>query len=385
MDSYAHLVGAYLYPKPFLDTFNNPEHTFTDAAMAHGYSFAAADFEPTEGTETEPEIDQTNEVEDREYLEDPDEDQNFLDAVKLRFLDYYGSFITRHISDIASIIAPSIRLLNGALCNEIVTDFDEASKRARRFAAFNKEALEQPIDFDNQNEDSENIDIDGDALSEPSMYSILYTLAACSLLGDSDGFNVSDSVRKFCAAWANQLSGKHRDKSSAIDAIACFYALRHDTTFWADTMKRIAAFDYRRHMPFLCDVPTVEVGFYPVFAQVAYPAHNNVAETRRYRYVAEGKKATMFLDVLPFDECRYVYDWLATAQLIDNDWRDESRQLVFRFALDRIAKTIRWYQDDFLFGCHAIGIDDDYFDPPNYSLREEISMRPGETVSADLA
>ena len=374
LENYGHLVGAYLYPKSFLDTFDNPEHTYTDSAMAHGYLFALPTCALTESSEAKDDIE-----DDQLNLE---EDDDFLDVIKSNFLDYYGSFITRHISDIASIIAPSVRLMNGALCNEIVTDLEQASKRARRFAGFNEEALEQPVDLDNPDENFESIDLDGDAFSEPEMYSLLYTLAACRLLEKCEGFDVPDSVKKFCSGWANQLSGKHRDALTAIDAIACFYALRHDTTFWSNAMKRVASFDYRKYMPFLCDVPTEEVGFYPVFAQVSYPAHNNVAETRRYRYVAEGKQTTMLLDVLPFDECRYVYDWLATAQLIDGDWLDESRQLVFRFALDRIAKNKRWYQDDFLYGCHAVGIDNGYFDPPTYSLRENISESLGATDSA---
>lgn len=381
IESYGHLVGAYLYPKAFLDTFDNPKHTYTDGATAHGYSLAIPGYECTEDVG-----DQDNILGDAESQGDSkkEKDEYFFNIVKSNFIDYYGSFITRHILDIASIIAPSVRLMNGALCNEIVTDFKKASKRARRFVAFNEEALAQPVDLDDPDENSETIDIDGDALSEPSMYSLLYTLAACGLLEECDSFYVPENVKKFCGAWANQLSGKHRDILTATDAIACFYSLRHDTAFWANAMKRVASFDYGKHMPFLCDVPTEELGFYPVFAQVAYPAHNNVAETRRYRYVAEGKQTTMLLDVLPFDECRYVYDWLATAQLIDNDWLDESRQLVFRFALDRIAKINRWYQDDFLYGCHAIGIDNGYFDPPTYSLREDISASPDETDSAVL-
>jgi hypothetical protein len=53
--------------------------------------------------------------------------------------------------------------------------------------------------------------------------------------------------------------------------------------------------------------------------------------------------------------CRYVYDWLSALHLVPNDWNDISAQLTFRFALDAIAKEGRWYGDDFLFGCHAIG------------------------------
>ncbi|MGY4298833.1 hypothetical protein ACVWXN_006928 [Bradyrhizobium sp. i1.4.4] len=91
------------------------------------------------------------------------------------------------------------------------------------------------------------------------------------------------------------------------------------------------------------------------WSPLAYPTHCNVGEAKRFRYVAEGKATTMFLDVLPFDECRYVYDWFSALHLVPDDWNDLSAQLTFRFALDGIAKENRWYGDDFLFGCHAIG------------------------------
>jgi hypothetical protein len=263
--------------------------------------------------------------------------------------------------------------LNSTLSKQIVDDSKKASAYAYQLVACNEEILTQSEDFNDTEENWEETCHDGVALLESAMYSLLFTLAACRLVKECDCFNVPEKVRKFCGRWANQLSGKGPgDKVTAFEAISCFYALRHDTKFWSESMRRVASFDYQRYMPFLCDAPTDEVGFYPVFAQLAYPAHNNISETKRFQYAAEGKNTTMQLDVLPFDECRYVYDWLATSQLIDNDWLDESRQLVFRFALDRIAKTIRWYQDDFLFGCHAVGIDDDYFSPPEYSLRERI-------------
>jgi hypothetical protein len=347
--------------------------------MAQGYSWAIPDHDFTDNFEA-----QENIVSDADDLVDlgVDADIDFRHIVRENFVDHYGSFVTRHISDIAALIAPSIRLMNGALCKEIVADFKQASKAGRRLVACNEDALNLSKDIDDILED---IYTDGIALSEPHMYSLLYTLAACGLIEECKGFDVSDTVKKFCGAWEKQLSGKSRDTVSASEVIACFYALRHNPMFWADAMKRIASFGYSDFMPFLCDVPTTELGFYPIFAQLAYPAHNNVAETRRYRYVAEGKKTTMLLDVLPFDECRYVYDWLASAQLVDNDWMDESRQLVFRFSLDGVAKIIRWYHDDFLYGCHVVGIDDGQWQPPMYSLREEITKSLTETDPASLA
>jgi hypothetical protein len=146
-------------------------------------------------------------------------------------------------------------------------------------------------------------------------------------------------------------------------------------------MRAIADFPYKDLMPFLCDWPTNEIGFYPCFAQMAYPAHPNIKETRRFRYVAEGKVTPMFLDVLAFDQCRYVYDWLSGMLLMTDDWFDLSSQLVFRFALDAIVKERRWFGDDFLFGCHVVG-EGTAFPGATLSARMELGLS-GDTRPAE--
>ena len=372
MDNYGHLVAAYLYPKSFLDSFDDACQTWTDGAEANGYIFGRPPEEFEDG------------------YEDYDENSDFINVVKSDFSNYYGAFITRHIADIASIISPMIRLLNSSLHKEIITDVDKATARGLRFVTTpeedevgklnagvdilelgsTSEGFELGIELDELGVDDFNMD--GEAFADSNMYSLLFTLAVCDISGvNAKWDSTTPEVKKFCKSWLNQLSGQPA-KISAVNAISCFYALRHDKDFWAAPLERISKFNYRKSMRFLCDVPTEEIAFYPAFAQVAYPSHSNIKESQRYSYIAEGKQTRMLLDVMPFDECRYVYDWLSTAPLIGGDWQDESRQLVFRFALDCIAKNIRWYQDDFLYGCHSVGIDSGYFDPPCYKQREEI-------------
>jgi hypothetical protein len=53
----------------------------------------------------------------------------------------------------------------------------------------------------------------------------------------------------------------------------------------------------------------------------------------------------MFVDVFAFDECRYVYDWLPTLDLVSD---------VFRFALDGLSSQYRWYADDYISGAHCV-------------------------------
>jgi hypothetical protein len=144
-------------------------------------------------------------------------------------------------------------------------------------------------------------------------------------------------------------------------------------------MQRIGDFPYRDTMPMLCDVPTTEIGFYPVFAQLAYPAHPNVRECKRFRYVAESKVTAMFMDVIAFDECRYVHDWISALHLTPEDWEDLSTQLTFRFALDGIAREKRWMGDDFLYGCHVVGESKEF---PMSDLEPRLDLSPSRRPQA---
>jgi hypothetical protein len=365
IEPYAQLVASYLYPKSFRDA---PAGGITDDAWADGFVLR----------------------------NDAERKESFYHEVCENFDHYYGSFITRHLYDIAALIAPFIRLSNSRLLGVVLKgDFNAAVERGKRLVRFaphvfegadeegeegltesdtgktndsalNDEAMVAAISTIVSNEpfESEGLelgevddrDTDGDAIVDSSLFSLLWTLAACGCYETDSNFDAPPvTIKKFLEGWVTQIYGTPTDKKAASDIVAAYYAWRHDPALRSDAMQKIANYPYRERMPILCDVPTEEIGLYPAFAQLAYPAHCNVRETKRYCYIAEGKTTTMFLDVLPFDECRYVYDWLSALHLVPDDWNDISAQLTFRFALDAIAKEGRWYGDDFLFGCHAIG------------------------------
>lgn len=388
-NNYSSLISNYLFPKCFLDNPKTSSNSITDGAEAEGYWL--------------PCMFTSDEQQDADELEI---EKNFLEKVKANFEHYYSSFITRHISDIASIIAPSVRAFNSILSKEIVNNIESAKVRGLSLATPQQECYDEneerqaelhkildklpkfgEVDKDCSTSDQDQVQAElasflqqnypstegGEALEASNLYSILYTLALCGLVSK----NSKDKQlpeRIFFENWAKQLTGS-QEKTSGIDSLAVFYALRHDTSFWANSMIKLAQYDYHKKMPFLCDIPNEDVSFYPPFAQISYPAHNKVSETKRFRYTAEGKSTPMYLDVLPFDECRYIYDWLSTAPLIEGDWDDLSRQLIFRMALDAIVKNKKCYQEDYLYGCHAVATDSDYFDPPKYKKREEIVQK----------
>lgn len=359
LETYSSLVAAYLFPKGFVED----DGVMIEGPPVHGYS--AYDHEPC----SEPSADS---VED----DDADWDQDspsFPEEVRTNFSANYGSFITRQIMDIAEIVAPTTRITDGGLYKVLFDeDLAKAAARGRRFAKFNDDAFREDEDGSWHPTD---VDMDGDAISDSSMFSLIWTLAWLGFYPIDVNFRPPSSrVKEFAKAWKNQLLGSSPSKLSAEDLIACFYAWRHDETLWTPAMKAIRHFPYEQVMPFLCDWPTHEIGFYPAFAQLAYPAHPNIRETRRFSYVAEGKTTRMFLDVIPFDECRYVYDWLSATHLVTEDWFDLSAQLTFRFALDAIVKERRWFGDDFLYGCHVVGESDTF---ATAQLSQRLDLHPG--------
>lgn len=367
LDRFSFLIAAYLYPKSFMESKNGGS---IEGPPAHGYIF---NYSPSAGDE----------------IDDDDPPKDFIDEVKANFEHYYGQFITRSLMDLATIVAPMSRLMAGDLWKVAFdADLQSSVRRGKRLIAFRPdEADGTDVEIDIRQETSDallgvlgdsdgdswvrteleslsshDLETDGEALCDPPFYSLIWTLAACGCYVEATEFGaVPKGADSLIRTWRSGLIGKVGMKELNVegrkleDLIALFYAWRHDESLWTPAMQRIGDFPYQAKMPMLCDVPTTEIGFYPVFAQLAYPAHPNVRECKRFRYVAEGKVTSMFMDVIAFDECRYVHDWISALHLTPEDWEDTSAQLTFRFALDGIAREKRWMGDDFLYGCHVVG------------------------------
>lgn len=385
LDRYSFLIGAYLYPKSFMESKNGGS---IEGPPTHGYIF---NYSPS----AEDEID------------DDDPPKDFIDEVKANFEHYYGQFITRSLMDLATIVAPMSRLMSGDLWRVAFdADLKSSIRRGKRLVVFKPdvaEGAEDEIDIRRETSStlpnvsgdadgdswdqtelesllSQDWETDGDAICDPHFFSLIWTLAACGRYAGATEFAaIPKGAESLIRTWRGGLVGKVEQKDLEAegkkleDLIALFYAWRHDPSLWTPAMQRIGDFPYRDNMPMLCDVPTTEIGFYPVFAQLAYPAHPNVRECKRFRYVAEGKVTSMFMDVIAFDECRYVHDWISALHLTPEDWEDLSAQLTFRFALDGIAREKRWMGDDFLYGCHVVGQSKEF---PMSDLEPRLDLSP---------
>ncbi|HAL6565270.1 TPA: class I SAM-dependent methyltransferase [Escherichia coli] len=383
LDRYSFLIGAYLYPKSFMESKTGGS---IEGPPAYGYIF---NYTPS-----------ADDDDDDEPLND------FIDEVKANFEHYYGQFITRSLMDLATIVAPMSRLMSGNLWKVAFDDdLNSSIERGKRLVVFKPdvaEDVEAEVDIGqeknasgdasddswNQTEleslASEDWETDGDAICNPNFFSLIWTLAACGRYPKATEFPaIHRGAESLIRTWRAGLLGKVEENELKAegkkleDLIALFYAWRHDPSLWTPAMQRIEDFLYSENMPMLCDVPTTEIGFYPVFAQLAYPAHPNVRECKRFRYVAEGKVTSMFTDVIAFDECRYVHDWISALHLTPEDWEDLSAQLTFRFALDGIAREKRWMGDDFLYGCHAVGESGEF---PMSDLQPRLDLSPQATL-----
>jgi hypothetical protein len=287
-------------------------------------------------------------------------EESFFDIVFKDLPRYYGNFITRQLFDLGSFIVPLARLASGGNASMWNTFF---SKSAEKLA-------KQAVDF-------KTFDVDGnggDYIVDSDMNALGWTFAA--LLDGNitmDYPAIDPQSQTLLHTWARELGGSPEAKTR--EAIDAYYVLRNsrDPDLLKPAMRELmTGYRYLQKMHMFCDVPTNELALFPVMAQFSFPYHYNVEETRRYRYVAEGKSTDMFLDIIPFDTCRYIYDWLPSTELVSESFDLEGHQLVYRFALDALLKHVIRYNNEFVFGGHVIGVNEDGYSERLLIPRQEI-------------
>lgn len=106
------------------------------------------------------------------------------------------------------------------------------------------------------------------------------------------------------------------------------------------------------------------------FAQLARPMFPSLHSTKRFVYRAKTKK--MYTDVIPFDECRYIFDWIPFSPHMEKAFSDISRQYIFRFALDGLVKQRLSYSTDYFFSGSVISDSIPGFSRMRFPEREEV-------------
>jgi hypothetical protein len=312
LNAFSDIVASYLYPKPMLES-GSSDWNMTDGPVAHGKT-------PKE-----------------ENSED-----SFFHEVRADFSNYYGQFITRQLFDIASFVIPLMRLDTNGLWSYFF------KKTPRDLVPFASSQMNFSEDFSG-----------GDYIVDPDMSAVAWSMTALGNKGGADYLSVEAKSKKLVDTWMREVGGSPDAK--AAEVIHAYMYLRSDRTgqFLKEPMRDLLKeYRYAQNMFQFCDVPTGELALFPTLAQFCMPYHYNVSQTRRYSYVADGKSTEMFLDVIPFDTCRYIYDWLPSAELTPEAFDMTSHQLVFRFALDGLMKHTIRYNNEYVFGGHVVGVNE---------------------------
>ncbi len=326
------LVANYLYPKDFLEYSEDNKHWMTEGPIANGFD--------------------TGEEWEKVVLEDID--------------NYYGQFITRLITDMGSVIIPYHKLSQNRSYLKMFFNsiFDEMNLNKK-----SKSLLCEIHKMKNWVKDEDGDFSGGDIYSETGMYSIVH---AFEMLKDNE--DDSAEFRKLKSTFFNQLSYEE-GRDTFIQNIDMMYFLAGENfkkeEFLSASLKKIEKNWHPFEKYLFCDVFMFHQLKELLIGQLIVPYHVNIDKTLRWSYKA--KETRMFTDMFVFDECRYLYDWMPTMDMLENNLADLDIQLSFRFILDGISKHSRWYNTEFFSGTAIISQDQKGFEAKNLKPRQFIN------------
>lgn len=267
----------------------------------------------------------------------------------------YGSFITRILFDLPSHIIPWFRLtcatnlwkklFNQNTCTNIQSLFPEFP-------------------------DTNSLQSDDEILK--------HIIVNFNLLKSTEGwFSIIDSGDKLCSKFIKQLFYNQLEPKSIKDSLVSFYMLTqfYDNSgfnykdLYTDTFIR-ALYNFNSHNLIQgCDVPNASMGFSLITGQYSYPMHYNLRETKRWQYKA--KQTNMYTDMIVFDECRYMYEWMPTLDLFSESLVSLPKYaIILQIMMDALFKHSHKYNKEYFDYSTFIAFgEDDYFNPIDISPR----------------
>lgn len=252
---------------------------------------------------------------------EPDE---FVRISKRNLRTFYSQLITRLLFDIPSVIVPYQRLASDSATHNVFfknffKNFDETS--------FKRDFFEDPTGF-------------------PDDHSIV--------LGLTNYICNSSSFDAFFQKFKNQLSFNPSVNNLAgiIALVAYFKGERIGEDIHSEKLEKIRKGWRIREKHTFCDLFMFHQLKDVLIGQLTNPYYYNIDFTKRWSYKA--KSAEMFMDVVTFDECRYIFDWMPTIDMFEAGVNDLGRQLSLRFAMDSLSKQNRWYNEEFFSGTAVV-------------------------------
>ncbi len=311
--SYTSLISAYLYPKSFLENLNDENYNLDEGAVAYGFSCSS-------------ELD--------------DNETDFRYEVSKKFEDYYGQYITRQLFDLSSILIPFTRLC----------DSYEENNHHTLWSLLVKDSPNTLIEYAKKMKTLTESYDGGDFIIDPDMYSL-----GAFIMNIENYSDIVEGAKKIYSVWKRQIS--LNPKISVDDSILIHEALKSPQWLIPEVLEALKNCNFSS-APYLCDIPTFMFLLYPILAQYIHPMHPNIKKVKRFTYKA--KDTQMFTDIIPFDECRYVYDYLPSSVLLNNIINEKTDFFVYLLALDGIQKQLIRYMN-ILYGCTTIGVNNKGF------------------------
>lgn len=265
----------------------------------------------------------------------------FIKIAKRNEKTFYSQLITRILFDLPSVIIPYQRLANNeALVNLFFKNFNKGS-------------------FDENYEE--------DILCFPDDNSMVWGL--------SSFFIDKPSFIKLFNRFKKQLSilGNENKLLEQMELVCYFMTERFQKDLHSEKLDSIRKKWRITDKHIFCDVFMFHQLKDILVGQLTSPYFYNVDYTRRWTYKA--KETEMFMDLITYDECRYVFDWMPTLDMFGEGLENMDRQLSLRFAMDSITKQRRWYNEEFFSGTAVVDQNTKSFEAKVLSKRKIIKKQ----------
>lgn len=227
----------------------------------------------------------------------------------------YGDFITAMVCNAASITIPSLRFCNSNYLQTLSTTNPISNKQYRI----------QDIN----------------TIRDNTIYK--YFAMNTFLWQNTTAFPGIDRVNKL----AGELTGKQQTHG-LLPSLRKIHDIRNSSDHVPSILNDVIAyFDNSQQLYQFLDKPNRILFFDAVINQLSYPMHYAADMATRLTYIAKEKR--MFTDLLLFDECRYIYDWIPAVHQIPKAFSNPSWQYTFRFGLDGLIKQRINYNNEFFF------------------------------------
>lgn len=271
--------------------------------------------------------------------------------VKADLPNFYGQFVTRLIMDIFTYLVPMDRFMSN---EKYLKTFFKVYNSKGRPRYILKKRLSFMYDFSKNGGG-------GDVIVDPGYYSSMWTFAAYKGIWDytKEDKDFIKHGELFLEQMA-QYSSNHHDFFGKITA---YQFLMNEGleqyAFYTDSLKTISD-KWRENRKYqFCDMFLFHQIKDLLVRQISVPYQVNVEKTRRWTYQA--KETKMFTDMIVLDECRYMYDWMPTIDMLEQNLQNIEHELSFRYVADALGKHNRWYQEEVFSGMAVIDMDEQGF------------------------